>query len=75
MKFSKYRYNEHSSENLIAQISQVENVSETVLNAMKEISIGTTEITNAMVNVTNMNNDLKITCDTLDKEVGKFKID
>ena len=66
---------EKSSEDLISQISQVENVSESVLNAMNEISIGTSEINKAMVNVTNMNNDLKNTCNTLEEEVCKFKID
>ena len=66
---------EKSSEDLILQVKQVEEVSETVLNAMKEISIGTAEINRAMVNVTEMNSNLELTCNSLETEVRKFKID
>ena len=66
---------EKSTEDLISHVRQVEEVSESVLHAMNEISVGTAEINRAMVNVTEMNSNLKMTCSALEAEVCKFKID
>ncbi len=66
---------ESSSSELINQIRQVEEISDTVLQAMNEISTGTSEINKAMVNVTEMNSNLEVTCGNLENEVCKFKIE